>query len=68
MGCEVAITGQLCGSRRDSLPELVIEAAPVRLQVSRKVSCTTPCMLICTHVLTFRSSSSIERYLRRSSI
>ena len=40
MGCEVAVAGQLCGSGRDSLPELVIEAAPVRLQVSRKVSCT----------------------------
>ena len=31
VGCEVAIDGQVRGSRRDSLPELVIEAAPVRL-------------------------------------
>ena len=68
MGCEVAVAGQLCGSGRDRLPELVIEAAPVRLQVSSKVSCTTSRMLTFTYLLTFRSSSSIERYLRRSSI
>ena len=53
MGCEEAVGGQLCGSGRDRLPELVIEAAPVRLQVSSEVSCTTSRMLTFTYLLTF---------------